>query len=137
MESWLSGRKRQFRKLLSRKRDQRFESSTLRMANKKYKLVVFVPVSDAEKIRQAIHAAGGGKLGRYSHCSFSSRGTGRFMPEAGANPTVGEIGKIEKIEEEKIEFLCEENIIREVVAAMKKAHPYEEPAYDIFPLEDL
>jgi len=104
---------------------------------KKYKLVVFVPVTYAEKVREAIHVAGGGKLGNYSHCSFSSRGTGRFKPETGAHPSVGEVGKIEEVEEEKIEILCEENVVRDCVAAMKKAHPYEEVAYDVYELEDL
>lgn len=105
--------------------------------SKKYKLVVFVPVDYAEKVREAIHAAGGGRKGNYSHCSFSSRGFGRFKPETGAHPSVGEIGKIEKVEEEKIEIMCEREIIKKVIAAMKKAHPYEEVAYDVYPLEDL
>ena len=103
---------------------------------KKYKLAVFVPVSHAEKVREAIHAAGGGKMGKYSHCSFSSRGIGRFLPEKGAHPTFGEIGRLEEIEEEKIEILCDEGIIKKVIAAMEKAHPYEVPAYDVYPLED-
>lgn len=105
--------------------------------SKKYKLIVFVPVSDAEKVREAMHAAGAGKLGNYSHVSFSSRGIGRFKPEAGAHPTIGEIGKLEEVEEEKIEILCGENVIQNCVAAMKKAHPYEEPAYDVYRLEDF
>jgi len=109
----------------------------IKYMSKKYKLVVFVPVADAEKVREAIHAAGGGKLGNYSHCSFSSRGIGRFQPETGAHPTIGEIGKVEKVEEERIEVLCEEKVIRNVVAAMKKAHPYEEVAYDVYELENL
>lgn len=104
---------------------------------KKYKLIVFVPVAHARKVREAIHAAGGGKLGNYSHCSFSSRGIGRFKPEQGANPSVGEIGKIEEVEEEKIEVLCGEDVIHDAIRAMKKAHPYEEVAYDVYELEDL
>lgn len=112
-----------------------FDSLSLRM--KKYKLVVFVPVVDAEKVREAIHGAGEGKLGNYSHCSFSSCGTGRFKPEEGAHPTIGKVGKIEEVEEERIEVLCAEEAIRDVVDAMKKAHPYEEPAYDVYALEDF
>lgn len=104
---------------------------------KEYKLVVFVPVSHAEKVREAIHQAGGGKMGNYSHCSFSSRGLGRFKPEQGANPSFGKVGKIEEIEEEKIEVLCGKEIIGKVVVAMKKAHPYEKVAYDLYPLENL
>jgi len=104
---------------------------------KKYKFVVFVPVADAQKVREAMHAAGAGKLGNYSHCSSSSRGVGRFKPEVGAHPSIGSVGKIEEVEEERIEVLCGEDIIRDVIAAMKKAHPYEEPAYDVYFLEDL
>ncbi len=105
--------------------------------SKKYKFVVFVPIPDAERVREAIHAAGGGKLGNYSHCSFSSRGIGRFKPEEGAHPAIGEVGKVEEVEEEKIEVLCEEKAIHDVIAAMKKAHPYEKPAFDIYPLDSL
>jgi hypothetical protein len=105
--------------------------------SKKYKLIVFVPVDYAEKVREAIHAAGGGKMGNYSHCSFSSRGTGRFKPEKGAHPAFGKKGKLEKIKEEKIEILCDEKIIKKVIAAMKKAHPYEKPAYDVYLVENL
>jgi hypothetical protein len=105
--------------------------------SKKYKLVVFVPIAYAEKVREAIHEAGGGRMGNYSHCSFSSRGTGRFKPEKGAHPAFGEIGKVEEMEEEKIEILCEEEIVEKAVYAMRKVHPYEKPAYDIYPLEDL
>ncbi len=109
----------------------------MKSISKKYKLVIFVPLADAEKVRGAIHAAGGGKLGNYSDCSFSSRGVGRFKPEKGANPTVGEIGKIEEVKEERIEVLCDEKVLRDVIAAMKKAHPYEAPAYDVYLLEDF
>ena len=104
---------------------------------KKYKLAVFVPVSHAEKVRQAIHEAGGGRMGKYSHCSFSSRGVARFKPEQGANPSFGKVGKIEEIEEEKIEVLCEKEVVGKVIAAMKKAHPYEEVAYDVYKLENM
>ena len=104
--------------------------------SKKYKLVVFVPAPYADSVRNAIHDAGGGKMGKYSHCSFSSRGVGRFKPGKGAHPAFGEVGKIEEIEEEKIEILCEEKVVGKVIAAMKKAHPYESVAYDLYLLED-
>ena len=99
-----------------------------------YKLVVFVPLSHADAVRKAIHAAGGGKLHNYSHVSFSSRGIGRFKPEVGATPTIGQVGKIEEVEEERIEVFVDKNIVKDVVVAMKKAHPYEEVAYDLYPL---
>lgn len=95
------------------------------------KIVTYVPVADAEKVREAIGKAGGGKLGNYSFCSFSSRGIGRFLPNAGAKPAIGKIGKLEAVEEERIEFVCDHELRTKVVKAIKQAHPYEEPAIDV------
>lgn len=105
------------------------------VAMKSYKLVTFVPLTHADAVRDAMGHAGAGKIGNYMHCSFSSRGTGRFLPGEGANPTIGEAGKPEAVEEERIEVLCTEETIDEVIAAMKSVHPYEEVAYDVYPLE--
>lgn len=99
-----------------------------------YKIVVFVPLNHADKVREAIGVAGGGKLGKYSFCSFSTRGTGRFLPDKGANPHIGMVGKFEQVEEEKIEITCDEKVLKDVVAAIKRVHPYEEVAMDIWPL---
>jgi hypothetical protein len=107
------------------------------MQSKNVKLVVFVPVTHAEAVREAIGRAGAGKSGNYSDCSFSARGIGRFKPEAGAHPAIGTIGKLEAVEEERIEFICERERLKAVVVAIKKAHPYEEVAMDIYPLENL
>ena len=104
--------------------------------SKNVKLVVFVPESHADIVRDAIGKAGGGKIGNYSFCTFSSKGVGRFKPEEGAHPTIGEVGKLEAVEEERIEILCGRNILKDVLLAMKKAHPYEEVAYDIYPVEE-
>jgi hypothetical protein len=82
-----------------------------------------------------LEQAGGGNIGNYSFASFSARGVGRFKPEAGANPAIGEIGKLEEVEEERIEFSCADELVSGVVAAIKKAHPYEEPVIDIYSLE--
>jgi hypothetical protein len=103
---------------------------------KKYKLVFTVPVADAEKVRQAIGEVGGGKIGKYSFCSFSVRGVGRFKPEPGADPAIGVVGKLEEVEEEKVEVVCDAHVIDACIAAMKKAHPYEEVAYDVYVLEE-
>lgn len=100
-----------------------------------YKVVVYVPVADADKLRKAIGDAGGGKIGAYSHCSFSSRGTGRFTPNEGAKPAIGKIGKPEEVEEERIEFVCETHCIDEVIAAIRKVHPYEQPAIEVWKVE--
>ena len=100
-----------------------------------YKVIVYVPVADANKLRKAIGDTGGGKVGTYSHASFSSRGVGRFTPEAGAKPAIGEVGQPEEVKEERIEFVCETHCLDEIIAAIRKAHPYEEPAIETWKVE--
>lgn len=100
------------------------------------KIVVTVPIADADKVRQAIGQAGGGKAGNYSFCSFSARGTGRFLPGAGAHSAIGEVGKLEEVEEERIEINCADELVASVIAAIRATHPYEEPTIDIYPLEN-
>jgi len=120
----------------------RFSSPTTKIYNenmkrpKNVKIVVTVPVSHAEAVREAMGRAGAGRLGNYSFCSFSSRGEGRFKPERGAHPAIGTVGRLETVEEERIEAICDRAVLNEVVAAIRKAHPYEEPALDVYPLED-
>ena len=101
----------------------------------KYKLIFTVPLSHADAVRQAIGEAGAGKYPNYSFCSFSTRGIGRFKPEQGADPTIGEIGKFEEVEEERIECQIDADKVDEVLKALRASHPYEEIAYDLFPLE--
>ncbi|MDP3974346.1 MAG: hypothetical protein Q8P92_05945 [Candidatus Daviesbacteria bacterium] len=101
---------------------------------KQVKIVVFVPESHANQVRQAMGYVGAGKIGNYSHCAFSSKGIGRFKPLDGAHPFIGEVGKLEEVEEEKLEMICPKDKAKEVIAAMKKVHPYEEVAFDIYPL---
>lgn len=100
------------------------------------KIVVTVPIQDADKVRQAIGEAGGGKVGSYSFCSFSVRGTGRFLPGEGAYPAIGAVGKLEEVEEERIEVNCADELVADVISAIRRAHPYEEPAIDIYLLEN-
>lgn len=108
------------------------------MINKKLvKLAVFVPKTHADLIRKTIGDAGGGKSGNYSHCTFSTPGIGRFMPLRGARPAIGREGKIEEVKEEKIEFICEKQIAKRVIGEIKKVHPYEEVALDIYPVISL
>ena len=102
----------------------------------KIKIVVFVPESHADAVRQAVGDAGAGKIGNYSHCTFSSKGKGSFVPLNGANPAIGKVGAQEMVGEERIEFVCEKSNIGKVISAMKKVHPYEEVAYDVYPLLD-
>lgn len=96
-----------------------------------------MPLENADTVRDAIANAGGGKLGKYTHCTFSVRGTGRFKPEDGANPHIGKVGELELVDEERIEVTCQNNVMSNVVAAIKKVHPYEEVAMDIYELTDL
>lgn len=107
------------------------------MDNSNVKIVVFVPVKDADALRRVIGDTGAGTIGNYSHCSFSSKGIGRFLPQAGANPTIGEVGKLEEVEEERIEFICSREKVDEVVRAIQSNHPYEEVALDVYPLLDV
>jgi hypothetical protein len=106
------------------------------MSSKYVKIVVFVPEPEAERVRQALGDAGAGKIGNYGFCSFSTKGVGRFLPLTGANPYLGKIGELETVIEERIETICPREILAQVLSAMKAAHPYEEVAYDIYPLED-
>lgn len=98
------------------------------------KIVVFVPKSHTDIVRKAMGDAGAGKIGNYSHCSYSVDGIGRFLPLEGANPTIGEVGKPEEVQEERVECVCDKNEAKVVIAAMRKVHPYEEVAFDIYPL---
>lgn len=105
--------------------------------NRTFKLVVFVPLTHVDLVRDAIGNAGGGRIGNYSHCSFSTRGVGRFKPEDGAHPHIGEVGTFEEVEEERIEVTVDESVLKDVVEAMKAVHPYDEVVYDVYPLESV
>ncbi len=100
------------------------------------KIVVYSPAKDAGMVREAIFAAGAGRIGNYSECSFSAGGQGSFLPGEGARPAVGEQGRREELEETKIEVLAPAHSSRGIVEAVKKVHPYEEMAYDILPLKN-
>ncbi len=102
---------------------------------KRYKIVVYVPGPDADKLREAMGNAGAGIIGNYSHCTFTVKGTGRFRPLEGANPAIGEVGKLEEVAEDRIETVCEADKLAAVLKAIKDAHPYEEPATDVYPIE--
>lgn len=112
------------------------EPLTVTSAEKLCKLVVFVPQSYIEEVRDALAKAGAGKIGEYSHCTFFTTGTGTFFPATGTTPFVGEVGKLQQVEEVRLEMIFAEAILRRVVKALLKAHPYEEVAYDIYPLQN-
>ncbi|OGE27942.1 hypothetical protein A2867_02615 [Candidatus Daviesbacteria bacterium RIFCSPHIGHO2_01_FULL_40_11] len=101
-----------------------------------FKIVTFVPVKDAEKVRMAIGDAGAGVLGSYTHASFSTKGVGRFIPGEGAHPTIGEVGQLVEVDEERIEVICQKEKVKDVVAAIRVTHPYEEIPIEIYELVD-
>jgi hypothetical protein len=102
-----------------------------------YKVVVTVPENEADKLREAIGSAGGGKVGNYIHCSFSVKGIGRFKPIDGAKPTIGNVGQLEEVAEERIEITCDSESVKAVVDAIRETHSYEEPAIDVYELREL
>ena len=101
------------------------------------KLVVFVPATDADGVRRAVTAAGAGAIGAYDSCTFSSVGEGRFRPLPGADPAVGQVGEVEVVEEVRVEAVYPRPLRGQVVAALREAHPYEEPAFDLVELADV
>lgn len=107
------------------------------MNPKNVKFIVTVPTSHADTIREAIGQVGAGRIGNYDFCSFSINGIGRFKGNEQSNPSIGEVGKYESVEEERIEVTVPFEIIREVIAEVKFRHPYEEVACDVYPLVDL
>jgi dinuclear metal center YbgI/SA1388 family protein len=98
------------------------------------KVVVFVPDKDLGRVSDALFAAGAGRIGEYGECSFRLAGTGTFFGSDAANPTVGEKGRREEVGEWRLEVVCPEAQVEAVVAAMRQAHSYEEPAFDVYPL---
>lgn len=106
------------------------------MESKNVKLVIFTPVSHAEIVRKVLGESGAGKIGNYDFCSFSSKGVGRFRGNENSNPAVGESGKYESVEEERIEVLVSRTILKEVIEKVRVVHPYEEMAFDVYTVED-
>ena len=96
------------------------------------KWVIFVPPAAAEGLRAALFAAGAGEIGNYAQCSWSVTGTGQFLPEPGAHPTLGNVGEIERVAEDRVEVIAPPSRRAAVLAALRAAHPFEEPAFDVF-----
>ena len=98
------------------------------------KLVVFVPEEALDAVRAAVFAAGAGRIGEYERCSWYTAGTGTFLGGEGSSPALGERGREERVPELRLETVFPEDRQADVVAALRSAHPYEEPAFDIYPL---
>jgi len=102
------------------------------------KIVAFVPTGAAIRtVHEALSAAGAGEIGDYSHCSFATAGTGQFLPHAGAHPAIGEVGRLERVAETRLEMVLPRHRRRAVVEALRASHPYEEPAFDVLELAEL
>ena len=102
----------------------------------KVKIIVTIPIENVDEVRNAICETGAGVIGNYTHCSMSTKCIGTFKPTDEANPYIGEKNKLEFVEEEKLEFVCNVNIVKNVISKLREVHPYEEPAIDIVPLID-
>lgn len=100
-----------------------------------YKICFYVPEAQAEVVKNAMFSAGAGKIGDYSHCAWQVAGVGQFLPLEGSDAYIGQVGKLEYTPELKVEMVCAEECIRDVIAAMKTAHPYETPAYQVIRVE--
>lgn len=102
-----------------------------------YKITFYVPESHLEPVKAALFAAGAGRVGAYDCCAWQVRGRGQFRPLAGSNPFIGKQDMLESVDEYRVELVCDEGSIHAAIAALRQAHPYEEPAYDVVLLHDL
>ncbi len=102
-----------------------------------HQLVFYVPESHLEKVKEAIFATGAGRIGDYEACCWQTLGKGQFRPLPGSDPYVGDTGKLEQVDEWKVELVCEDHLVEQAVAALKAAHPYEKPAYQVWRTLDV
>ncbi len=102
-----------------------------------YKMCYFVPESHLEITKAALFESGAGRIGDYDCCAWQCRGQGQFRPLEGSNPFLGQAGEVEQVDEFRVELVCRDELIQAAVQALKESHPYEEPAYEVFRMEDL
>jgi hypothetical protein len=102
-----------------------------------FKLAFFVPDTHVEAVKNAVFAAGGGCIGAYDSCSWQALGQAQFRPLDGSQPFLGQSGRVEKVEEWKVEMVVADSLIEPVVQALRLAHPYETPAFEVWRLHDL
>ena len=100
-----------------------------------YLITVYVPITDTEKVKAALFNAGAGKYKHYDSCCWQINGQGQFRPLQGSNPTIGKQDNVERVEEKKLELICEAAYIKDAINALRKSHPYEEPAFHVVKLE--
>jgi hypothetical protein len=101
-----------------------------------HKLTFYVPVEHKEKVKAALFAAGAGRIGRYECCAWEVLGAGQYRPTEGATPAIGEVGRLEVVQEYRVEMVLPDVSVAAVIAALRGAHPYEEPAFDLLRLVD-
>ena len=109
---------------------------TMNIAVNRVKIFVTVPVENTQEVRNAVCNAGAGIIGEYSYCTTCVKSLGTFIPNENAKPYIGENNKLEFVEEDKLEFICDIKNAKHVITELRKVHPYEEPAIDIVPLID-
>lgn len=102
------------------------------MSKQLFKLVFFVPEAFCEKVKEAVFKTGAGTIGNYTRCCFQVLGEGQFYPQAQALPSVGSVGSLEKVREFRVEILCESENVSNAITALMDAHPYEEPAWEVY-----
>lgn len=103
---------------------------------KLYHIFFYVPVQNCEEVKEAMFQAGAGAVGNYEKCSWQVLGQGQFRPIKDANPYIGEVDKLQRVQEYRVEMICPDKSLQDVVAAMKKSHPYEEVAYGVVALKE-
>lgn len=102
-----------------------------------YQLTFYVPASHLDQVKNALFAAGAGRFNDYDHCAWQTLGEGQFRPLADSQPFLGQIGKLERVAEYKVEMICADERIKAAVAALLASHPYQQPAYAIYKLHAI
>jgi len=102
-----------------------------------YQIVVYIPETHVEPVKTALFAAGAGKIADYDSCAWQTLGQGQFRPLEGSSPFIGQTGEVETVDEYRVELVCEKDVLKAAVEAMIAAHPYEEPAYSVWPLFNI
>ena len=99
-----------------------------------FKICVYVPEKSVETVKQALFDAGAGRIGNYDSCCWQTDGIGQFRPLQNSNPAIGSLGTVEQVREVKLELVCDDELVKGAVQAIRDSHPYEEPAYDVWQL---
>ena len=102
-----------------------------------YKICVYVPEKHVEKVKQTLFDAGAGRIGNYDSCCWQTEGIGQFRPLQNSSPAIGSLNEVEQVREVKIELVCEDELVKEAVRAIRESHPYEEPAFDVWELVEF